>query len=489
MSDDGLLREWAHLRFAIVGRLLANPPKKGDLQRELEALASCRYPHPTKEGEFVSFGASTIERWYYKALGSSDPVGVLARKLRLDRGLSRIITSEVLDVLHQQYREYPNWSYQLHADNLAAYLAQCSTSVEAPSYSTIRREMRKRGWNKARIGRPKTPGQKRARERLDSREVRSFEAEYVHALWHLDFHEGSRRVVDAGGSWHTPNVVGMLDDRSRLCCHIQWYFRETAENLIHGLSQAFQKRGLPRSLLTDNGSAMLAGETQNGLMRLGIVHDKTLAYSPYQNGKQESFWGQLEGRLLAMLSRVEPLTLEFLNLASQAWAEQEYNRAQHEEIKTAPLDRLLEGPSVARPSPDAETLRLAFTAEKTRVQRRSDGTVKIKGIRFEIPSRFRHMDRLCMRYQSWDLSVAYLVDEKTGSMLSRIYPQDKTQNANGLRRSLEALPECPTQPASSKTDPIPPLLRKILTDYAATGLPPAFIPKDENIAKGENNVQ
>ena len=119
--------------------------------------------------------------------------------------------------------------------------------------------------------------------------------------------------MDVNGQWYTPRALCILDDRSRLCCHIQWYLSETAEALIHGLSQAFCKRGLPRSLMSDNGSAMIAQETQNGLLKLGIVHEKTLPYSPYQNGKQEAFWSQLEGRLLAMLSRVEPLTLEFLN--------------------------------------------------------------------------------------------------------------------------------------------------------------------------------
>jgi transposase InsO family protein len=38
-------------------------------------------------------------------------------------------------------------------------------------------------------------------------------------------------------------------------------------------------------------------------VRLGITHDTTLSYSPYQNGKQEAFWGQLEGRVIKMLSR------------------------------------------------------------------------------------------------------------------------------------------------------------------------------------------
>jgi putative transposase len=33
---------------------------------------------------------------------------------------------------------------------------------------------------------------------------------------------------------------------------------------------------LPRALLTDNGRAMLAAEVQQGLERLGILHETTL---------------------------------------------------------------------------------------------------------------------------------------------------------------------------------------------------------------------
>jgi transposase InsO family protein len=102
-------------------------------------------------------------------------------------------------------------------------------------------------------------------------------------LWHADFHHGSLKVLTAGGSWVTPILLAFLDDRSRLCCHPQWYFAETAEAFVHGLCQAIQKRGLPRALMTDNGSPMTAAETREGLERLGITHATTLPYSPYQN--------------------------------------------------------------------------------------------------------------------------------------------------------------------------------------------------------------
>jgi len=78
------------------------------------------------------------------------------------------------------------------------------------------------------------------------------------------------RVLTPRGEWQTPLLFGVLDDHSRLACHVQWYLAdENAEDLVHGLIQAFLKRGLPRALLTDNGSAMTATEVTEGLDRTG----------------------------------------------------------------------------------------------------------------------------------------------------------------------------------------------------------------------------
>ncbi len=468
------ITSWSQLRFSVIGGLLARPPEPGKLGAEIKLLAGRCYRHPQKD-EWVRFGASTIERWYYRAVKSADPVGALERKVRADAGKAQAMSAGLLAALGEQYRNFPHWSYQLHADNLVALVDMQPELGEAPSYSTVRRRMKARGWTRKR--RPKTPGQRFAAERLEQREVRSYEAAHVHALWHLDFHSGSRRIVDSQGVWHTPKALCVLDDCSRLCCHIQWYLDETAESLIHGLTQAFHKRGLPRSLMTDNGSAMIAGETKNGLLQLGIEHFTTLPYSPYQNGKQESFWGQLEGRLIAMLSGTS-LTLEFLNRATQAWVEMEYNRSHHEEIASSPLDRLLQGPDVSRPGPAGNILRLAFTVRETRIQRKSDGTLQISGVRFEVPARFRHLDRLHVRFPGWDLSQAYLVDERTGLLLATIRPLDKVKNNQGKRRVISSVPNPALAPVES--DSAAPLLSKLLNDYAATGLPAAYIPKDED---------
>jgi hypothetical protein len=300
----------------------------------------------------------------------------------------------------------------------------------------------------------------------------------VGSLVHFDCHFGSKKVLTSRGELVTPILFGVIDDRSRVACHLQWYLSETAENVAHGLSQAFQKRGLPRAGLSDNGGAMTAAEIREGLSRLGVLHETTLPYTPAANGKVETLWASVEGRLIAMLEHVPDLTLAFLNEATLAWAEQDYNRKIHSEIGVAPITRFLAGPSVMRPSPDSAALRLAFTRTETRTQRRSDGTIVIRGRRFEVPDRYRHLSRLEVRYASWDLSLVHLVDERTGTVLCRLFPQDQVQNSSGLRRTRDPLSnEPPATPPIAVG--IPPLLDKLLKQQADTGLPPAYLPKDE----------
>ena len=69
-----------------------------------------------------------------------------------------------------------------------------------------------------------------------------------------------------------------------------------------------------------------------------------------------------------------------------------------------------------------------------------------------------------------------LVDARTGAVLCPLTPLDKAAHANGQRRRLE--------PVGKDLSPLPPtgmapLLREVLAEYAATGMPPAYLPAAE----------
>jgi transposase InsO family protein len=470
---------WARFRFSVVGALLSAPSARGELRAALDALAAKTWTHPVT-GRDVRYTAKTIERWLYRARREQDdPVGVLRRAVRRDCG-KVTLKPDLIERLTDQYHAYPHWTYQLHYDNLQALVKTDATLGPLRSYSTVRRYMGAQGLvRKPRPQPKKHPGQWLAAQRRERREIRSYETEYVGALWHFDFHHGSLQVVTPRGQWQRPLALGILDDHSRYCPHLQWYLSETTEDLVHGFSQGIQKCGLPRGGMSDNGSAMLAEEFTEGLLRLGILHETTLPYSAYQNGKQECFWAQLEGRLMEMLGQVRELTLEFLNQATQAWVEIEYNRRVHREIGCAPAKRFTEAPNVLRPSPSSDALRLAFRRDVPRRQRQSDGTISLDGVRFEIPSRYRHFRDVVVRYPRWDLSLVDLVDPRDGTILARLFPWDRAANADGRRAPLEPQPEqmSASEPRKSPAE-LPPLLRQILAEYSATGMPPGYLPKN-----------
>jgi putative transposase len=479
MTDVADPDRWARLRFAIIGPLLAAPPPRGELGKTLERLSQQSWRHPV-HGTPIRFSAATLERWYYTAKAAQNPVAALRRRRRRDAGRQRQLSSAVSQALKAQYRQWTGWTVQLHYDNLRALAEEVPALGVVPSYATVRRYLKAQGMHRKRPPKRQTPGAELAARRLESREVRSFEVDHAMGLWHLDFHHGSRKVLTAAGQWITPLLLGILDDHSRLIPHMQWFTDETAETLVYGLCQAFQKYGLPRALVTDNGAAMRAQEFTRGLSGLSITHENTLPYSAYQNGKQETLWATVEGRLMAMLGKVQDLSLARLNDITQVWVMQEYQRSYHDEIATTPLRRFLDAANVGRDCPDSETLRRAFCCTATRRQRRSDGTFSLEGKRFEIPSRYRHLERVQARYARWDLSQVELIDPHTLAHLCRLYPLDKSANASGQRRRLQPAGAAqPTDPAPADNT-LPPLLRKLLADYAATGKPPAYLPKEDD---------
>ena len=468
--------QWARFRFSVIGPLLAAPPACGELQQALQELAAGEYQHPLSKRP-ITLGVSTIERWYYRARLERDPVAALRNQVRSDAGGHPSVSAAQRVVLRGQHRDHPGWSYQLHHDNLKVLAQQQPELGRVPSYAVVRRWMKTQGlYRRKRVRVRHTAGARRAAWRLEQREVRSYEAEYVGGLFHADFHHASREVLTRQGQWVRPQLFAVLDDKSRLCCHGQWYLQEDAETFAHGLQQAFLKRGLSRALMTDNGGAETAAEIEEGVVELGVLQELTLPYSPYQNAKQEVFWVPIETRLLAMLEGVPDLTLEQLNQATQAWIELEYHRRVHSETGQTPLEAFLAAPNVLRDCPAPQELRRAFRVTVRRTQRRSDGTLTLDGVRFELPGRLHHLARVTVRYARWDLSQAAVVDARTGAEVATIHPVNKVNNASGQRRRRE------TDAAAAPAGPsgVAPLLQKLLADYAATGLPPAYIPKPEN---------
>jgi putative transposase len=155
------------------------------------------------------------------------------------------------------------------------------------------------------------------------------------------------------------------------------------------------------------------------------------------------------------------------------------------------MDRFAQALYVLRLSPSSESLGDAFRLETTRRQRHSDGTISLEGVRFEIPARYRHFRDVTVRYARWNLGRVDLVDPRSGVILAPIYPVDKSANAAGRRAKIELevadVPPNRCGEVQRTDDELPPLLKQILQEYSATGLPPAYLPKTPPPTTGESS--
>ncbi len=475
-SKVALAYEEGLFRFGIISELLSRPPDEGELATRLREIAEKSFTQPWNK-EIINISVRTLERWYAAARKNLHPSEILQPKLRTDRGESRSLTEEHRSHLTDFRLKYPSWSIQLMYDNFVLI----PFKINAPSYSTVLRYFHNLGFFSN-----KSNGKKNKKK-----EVRSFEVEFVGQLWHMDFHKGSRMITNEKGEFQQAICMAIIDDKSRLICHAQWFVNETAEVLVHGFIQAILKRGLPRAFYTDNGSAMKAEELAAGLNVLGIKQEKTLPYSPYMNGKQESFWQPLEGRLMKMLPKYKRLSLDVLNAVTQAWVEQDYHVKIHSEIKEKPLDRFFNSKSVLRPSPEYNDLKHSFRMVIIRTVRKTDATVTIDGIRFQIPQCYAHMDSVLLRYARWDLGEAEILCPDTQKSIYLIYPLNKLANSNAVRKDIEE--KLPLQQSLSsedenefldlKTHQLPPLLAHCLEKYAKQYPLSGYIPLQKNEEK------
>ena len=79
-----------------------------------------------------------------------------------------------------------------------------------------------------------------------------------------------------------------------------------------------------------------------------------------------------------------------------------------------------------------------------------------------------------------------LVDPRTGIHLATLYPIDKLKNADRARR---VLPSGVAVAPPKKPAGVAPLLRALMAEYAATGLPPAYLPRRPASAPPDPNEE
>ena len=85
-------------------------------------------------------------------------------------------------------------------------------------------------------------------------------------------------------------LIALIDDHSRLILRAEFRRGETEEDFISVLKQALRRRGLPRRIYVDNGSAFRSLRLSYALASLGVNLLHTTPYQPEGKGKCERWF-------------------------------------------------------------------------------------------------------------------------------------------------------------------------------------------------------
>lgn len=353
----------ALFRYGLIADLIHLPPGDRTLGKRLAEKADRVYhiPHSNR----CRVASETLRHWLKRyRKGGFD---ALLPKPRKDAGSSHALPQHVVDLLCELKEQKPKLSVQL-------LIKQAIASGNVPEGlplppSTVHRLLSRQGLM-------------RKREHESDADRRRFAFEHAGDLWMSDVMHGP--AVFVGKHKRKTYLIAFIDDATRVIPYAAFALAESTAVFIPVLKQAILRRGIPKRLYVDNGSAFRSQHLQLVCARLGITLIHARPYRPQGKGKQERWFRTVRMQLLTRLAPEDQASLDALNRRLWAWVEGEYHRTPHHGLEgSSPLDAWAErGAHVEHVGqrPDIEDMFLF--EEKRKVHK--DRTVSLHGVAYEV---------------------------------------------------------------------------------------------------------
>ncbi|MEO7097655.1 MAG: DDE-type integrase/transposase/recombinase, partial [Polyangiales bacterium] len=303
---DERRREVALFRYGVIADLVHIEPHHRGLYALLTKKAEQDYTIPGSLRRHVA--PETMRGWLrdYRRGGFD----ALAPRVRVDLGCARSIPTHVIDLLCQMKEDSPELSIPALLKVARADHTDVVTSEIALPESTVHRLLARRGLMKKR---PEDP---------TSKDRRRFEHESAGDLWMSDVMYGPK-IRDAGRMRQT-YLIAFIDDATRIVPHAAFTFSEGAVTYLSVLEQAVRRRGIPKRLYVDNGSAFRSKQLSVVCAKLGVALIHAQPYKPQGKGKMERWFRTTRMQLLPLLHPEQLVSLDTMNRALGAWIEGEY---------------------------------------------------------------------------------------------------------------------------------------------------------------------
>ncbi|MGA7828801.1 MAG: DDE-type integrase/transposase/recombinase [Geobacteraceae bacterium] len=322
-------RDVAVFRYSIISDLVnARDLSWGEQERLIREKCLRKWSIPFSEKTRIS--RSCVLGWVkaYKA-GNGD-IRSLYPNSRKDKGKSRAIDEDTCLSLIRLRKEMPAATVPILLDEMKA--RNLVTPGLELKNTTVYRFLNQQG-----VMRQKPPAEDR----------RKFEAPGPNELWQSDVMHGPRIEVD--GKLRKTYLIAIIDDHSRLIPHGEFYLSEGLSSYLVALEQAFLKRGLPRKLYVDNGSAFRSKHLEYITASLNIALIHARPYKPQGKGKIERWFRIVR---TVFLPRFKGCQLSELNEALDLWINEAYHKKKHSATGQSPFERFTAQLQCIRPAPD-----------------------------------------------------------------------------------------------------------------------------------------
>lgn len=355
----------ALFRYGLIAELVRLEPGAKGLYAQIETKAAGHYTIPGSSRTRVA--AETIRDWlkHYRRGGFD----ALLPKPRADRGQSRSLPAQVVDVLLATKEGNPALSVQLVIREARKH-TDVPEELPLPG-ATVHRLLARHGL----MDKPRGDSSDSDRRRFAFR--------HAGQMWMSDVMHGPSVRVGARSKRKT-YLIAFIDDATRVIPYCAFTLSENTRTFLPVFKQALLRRGLPKRLYVDNGANYRSQHLALVCAKLGIALIHARPYRPSGKGKIERWFKTVRAQLLTRLSEDDTRDLQSLNRRLWAWVEGEYHHAPHRGLeRNTPVEQwTLCAQDVSFPEPGMDLDDLFLFECMRKVQK--DRTVSLNGVVYEV---------------------------------------------------------------------------------------------------------
>ena len=356
MTEDEKMQV-AVFRFSLISDFIHAPSmSRAEKRRLLQEKCSRKWRIPFSEKTRITRG--TIRRWIRLYKESHGDLKSLHPMDRADRGGRRAMDEETCLLLSELRLKMPTATVPY----LIERMRQSHPEVKLNN-STVYRFLHHENLMH--------PSEKNPADR------RKFEAELPNDLWQSDVMHGP--LVDVAGKKQKAYLIAIIDDHSRLIVYARFYVSEGLTSYLDALENGLARRGVPRKLYVDNGSAFRSHHLEYVCASLAIALIHAKPYQPQGKGKIERWFKTVRSRFLP---RQNASTLLELNTALELWLTEDYQQKVHRATGQTPFDRFTSKMHCLRTAPANLKDHFRKVARRTVAK---DRTLTIDGRLYEGP--------------------------------------------------------------------------------------------------------